>query len=392
MQPEDENPVRRRTAQLNEYREWAALARQQTGKTLRTQIREILALGNGGGRCGITDYYQHKLYDDAYLQGRGRADFLGWRLLQEFSLALNPRYAVLPAWDKVVFAEIAGASGLPIAPVRACFHRADRISPALGIHLKSREMTGSFLRDASVYPLFGKPAFSQMGLGAAYLAGYEQATDTVRLLDGKAIVVDDFLRRLDQSVDRRYHKPECGYLFQECLTLAPEIQAFTHWPAQCGARLICLNGPDGVQPIRATWKIAVPPNQTDNFVLGVSGNLLASVDLVSGEVSRMIGGFWPKTRVFEKHPISGQDVRGFRLPGWTRVLDACRHGAAVFPLMRIHHWDFAFTDRGPVILELNDIGGTNIPQMHGLGLLTGEVRTFLKRHANRQEHPWIKAL
>ncbi len=351
-----------------------------------------MGLRNAGGQCGITDYYWHKLYDDNYLKGRGRKDFLGWRLLEEFSVALNPRYAVLPAWDKILFTQIAGAAGLPVAPVRACFHRADRISPTLGIHLTSRKEVGSFLRNPSLFPMFGKPAFSQMGYGAAYLGGYDPSTDSLDLRDGKTISVDAFLTRLDETVDHRYHKPACGYLFQESLTLAPEILAITQWPAICGVRVICLNGPDGVKPIRATWKIATPPNHVDNFVLGANGNLLASVDLVSGEVSRTIGGFWPKTEVLLKHPQSGQTVEGFRLPGWERILDACHRGGAVFPLLKIHHWDFAITDQGPLILELNDIGGTRIPQMHGEGLLTEEVREFLKRNANVHAHPWVKAL
>ena len=60
--------------------------------------------------------------------------------------------------------------------------------------------------------------------------------------------------------------------------------------------------------------------------------------------------------------------------------------------MRIHHWDFALTDQGPMILELNDLGGTEIAQVHGHGLLTKETRGFLKRNANSQTHPWIGTL
>jgi len=74
------------------------------------------------------------------------------------------------------------------------------------------------------------------------------------------------------------------------------------------------------------------------------------------------------------------------------LLDACRRAGPVFPLMKIHHWDFALTDKGPVILELNDVGGTEIAQVHGRGLLTLQTRQFLKRHANANAHPWVKAL
>lgn len=377
---------------FGEYRNWAIQAQAQTGKSWLTQLNEIRALKAMGGQCGATDYYWHKLYDDNYLKGRGRKDFLGWRLLQEFSLALNPRYAVLPAWDKCVFTQIADSAGLPVAPVQACFHRANRLSAVFGIHLPDKDAARSFLRDASRYPLFGKPAFSQSGYGTAYLTGFDETTDALIMLDGQTILIEDFIDRLDATVDYRYHKPQCGYLFQTSLAPAPEIQAVTGSSAICGVRVICLNGPDGVKPIRAAWKIALPPNHTDNFGMGDHGNLLANVDLATGEVGTVVGGFWPTTRVFPKHPFSGVGFEGFRLPGWSQILDICQAGGLVFPLMKIHHWDFALTDQGPMIMELNDLGGTQIAQMHGHGLLTEETREFLKRHANASAHPWVKAL
>ena len=382
----------RRAAQLDEYRAWAALAQQQTGKGILEQMREIRALRDTGGRCGISDYYWYRLYDDDYLLGGGRHEFLGWRMQASFSYALNPRTAVLPAWDKYVFMLMARSAGLPVAPIRACFHPSDRISEALGHHLKTVGDVRSFLKDPTVYPLFGKPAFSQQGYGSAYLAGYDSALDRLNLLDGASLPLDEFLKRLTETVDRRYHKPECGYLFQESFAPAPEILAFTKWPAICGVRVVCLNGPAGARPIRAMWKVAVPPNHVDNFSLGKYGNLLANVDLESGEVSRMVNGFWPTTRVLEHHPNSGQPVQGFRLPGWDLVLDACRRGGAAFPLMKIHHWDFALTSQGPLILELNDVGATEMAQLHGRGLLTPATREFLKRHGDTRAHPWVKAL
>lgn len=382
----------RLAARLAEYREWVSLARQQTGKSLVTQIREIRALMHAGGQCGISDYYWYKLYDDDYQMGRGAPDYLGWRLQQQFSLALNPRFAVLPAWDKCVFTVLASSSGLPVAPIRACFHPAERISECLGIHLRSKAAVATYLRDPTIYPLFGKPAFSQQGYGAASLASYDPSTDSLGLLDGGSISIEHFLQRLEQTVDHRYHKPECGFLFQEAFTLAPEVQSLTNWSAICGVRIICLNGPDGVKPILAVWKIAVPPNHVDNFSLGKYGNLRAIIDLTTGEISRMVGAFWPKSRVLSAHPFSGQSVAGFKLPGWQQILDTCRRGGSLFPLMKIQYWDFALTNRGPMILELNDLGGTIGEQIHGRGLLTEETREFLKRHGDAQAHPWIKAL
>ena len=388
----NESRIDRLSLRYREFRNWTRLAREQTGKGAAQQLREIHALRRGGGQCGVSDYYWYKLYDEHYLMDGGAADFMGWRLQQKFSLALNPRSAVLPAWDKFVFTQLAHAAGLPVAPIRAAYHAAGRIAPCMGEHLRNPASVARFLRDPANYPLFGKPAYSQQGVGSISLPGYDAASDTLHLIGGKTIPLESFLRRLETAVDYRYHKPACGFVFQETFAPAPEIRAITEWSAICGVRVVCLNGPDGVMPIRAIWKIAVPPNQVDNFSLGKYGNLLADVDLTTGEISRVISGLWPNTKLLSEHPVSGKSFADFHLPGWDKVLDACQRAGAVFPLMKIHHWDFALTDRGPMMLELNDLGGTEIAQLHGHGLLKKRTRDFLKRHADKTAHPWIKRL
>lgn len=392
MQAAHAGQFHRRMAQLAEYREWAKLAQEQTGKSLLTQLREIRELKSLGGQCGVSDYYWYKLYDDAYQQGRGAVDYLGWCLQENFCTALNPRFAVLPAWDKIVFTQLAAESGLPVAPIRATYHRASRLSEALGIHLKTRESVAAFLRDPKNFPVFGKPSFSQQGYGTAYLASYEAATDSLKQLNGASISVHDFLERLDKSVEPQYHKPECGFVFQDGFSLAPEIQALTNWSALCGVRMMCLNGPEGVTPLRCFWKIAVPPNQVDNFSMGKYGNLLADIDPLTGEISRVLGGFWPKASILTEHPLSKKSFIGFKLPYWDQVMEACRLGGAVFPLLKIQHWDFILTDKGPMILELNDIASSQAAQIHGHGLLTPFFREFLKRHANTKAQPWVKLI
>lgn len=379
-------------SKLDELRDWTSLAQRQSGKSALVQMQEIRSLRNTGGMCGISDYYWYKLYDHSYQTGRGAPDFLGWRLQQKFSMALNPRNSVLPAWDKLAFMTLGSAAGLPLAPIRAYFHPAKVLADSLGEHLATLAAAGAFLRHAANFPLFAKPAYSQQGYGSDYLAGYDQARDALILLSGDSIPVNDFLRRLECSLDPQYHRPECGFVFQNPLVLAPEIRAVTNWSAISGVRVVCLNGPDGVKPILGLWKIASEPNHVDNFSKGKYGNLMAGVDVNTGVATRALSGFWPNTAANLRHPTTEACLEGFRLPGWDRVLDACRLGGAAFPLMRIQHWDFALTESGPVILELNDVGGTIGAQIHGRGLLTEETREFIKRHANPSAHPWTTTL
>lgn len=367
------------------------MATAQTGKSALQQCREILALKKLGGQCGISDYYWYKLYDSDYLHGRGIKDFLGWRLQAELSLALNPRNVVLPAWDKTVFMALADSVGLPVVPTIATYKASSRLPSVLGIHLRTTAETAAFLRDPSVFPLFGKPAYSQQGYGSAFLVRHDRDSDNLILLDGKSIPVEQFLKRLECPVDKRYHRPECGYLFQQPLNLAAPIQRLTGWNAICGARVVCLNGPEGSSPIRAIWKIAVPPNHVDNFSLGKYGNLLADIDPATGAISRVLGGLWPETQLLKKHPLSNEPFQGFHLPNWEQVLDACRALGELIPMMRIQHIDFAFTSGGFNILEINDIGAIEFVQLHGHGLLTERMSSFLKQFGNRVSYPWINS-
>ena len=59
--------------------------------------------------------------------------------------------------------------------------------------------------------------------------------------------------------------------------------------------------------------------------------------------------------------------------------------------MRIQHWDIALTDRGPCLLEVNDIGSL-AGQVYGKGVLTPRVRSLLQRHGNPAKHLLAKRL
>ena len=384
--------IKKYTSLFKQYKAWSTLVYEQTGKNIRAQISEILALRKTGGQCGTSDYYVFKLYDDDYLHGRGIHDFLGWRLETPFSFCLNNRESALPGLDKLVFSVLAQSAGMPIPPIIATYYQANQISSHLGQHLENKEEVKKFLRSQSVYPLFGKPAYSEQSFAAAYLSSYDQDTDHITLIDGTTISVDKFISRLDTPFYREYHKPERGFLFQRPLNPAPELLKFTQWKAISSIRVICLNAFNGAKIIRAIWKISVPPNFQDNFSLGKYGNYLANVDAKTGKINRLIKGVWPQGEILSKHPLSKCSVEGFQLPNWDKVIEICQHGGQLFPDLKIQHWDIALTDNGPVVLELNEYGAIALAQMHGHGLLTEETREFLKEHGDKKNFPWINLI
>ena len=51
------------------------------------------------------------------------------------------------------------------------------------------------------------------------------------------------------------------------------------------------------------------------------------------------------------------------MPDWADVSELCVRAAQCLPDLRLQHWDIALTDRGPVALEVNVLGGLRTHQI-----------------------------
>jgi len=136
------------------------------------------------------------------------------------------------------------------------------------------------------------------------------------------------------------------------------------------ARLLELTGVEYLQTVRLTTlvdtdhrphvihshcKLIAGSNVTDNFHGGVTGNLQASVDLRDGHLFRPVTASpdIPGYVTLQKHPNTGLDIEGFRLPLWDQACTLAREAAMRFLPVRTIGWDVALTPRGPVIVEGN---------------------------------------
>jgi hypothetical protein len=144
----------------------------------------------------------------------------------------------------------------------------------------------------------------------------------------------------------------------------------------------------GVEVVATIWKIAAGQNDSDQMAVQYVGNLLGGVDPRSGRVGPVIN----YQGHFVELPGSARSTDPFVLPDWEQALALCRRAAAVFPLMRIQHWDVALTDHGPVLLEVNDVGAIAGLQCFGRGLLTDRMRALLRSHGDARKIPWISRL
>lgn len=87
----------------------------------------------------------------------------------------------------------------------------------------------------------------------------------------------------------------------------------------------------------------------DNFHAG--GGMGAEVDLETGVVFTTAINMENKRFIF--HPVTGEQIVGFRIPNWDQVIAMVKEMAAEVPQVRTVGWDVAVTEEGCCAVEGN---------------------------------------
>ena len=109
------------------------------------------------------------------------------------------------------------------------------------------------------------------------------------------------------------------------------------------------------------------------------GGMAARVDLDSGMLLTV--GADKQGNTFEKHPITGTSIIGFKIPYFEEAKQMCLEAMRVVPQVRFVAWDVAITPNGPRFIEGNSFPSHAVPQFaahypDGIGILP-EFRKFL---------------
>ena len=302
------------------------------------QFWQSMLLRFGRGRLDPWEYYFFRVFLDRYPPHEKRR-FIGWRREIALDRLLNRGPAREIANDKLRFATFMQEQDMPLPrTVAVC----GGPSPTGARALADRAAVSRYLKETDDYPVFVKPMRGAHGHAAILLR--EPPADA-----------DAFAARLMKG-------PQRGYLIQELLRTHPALGAV------CGDRLtsvriVVFPGEGGPNILSAVWRVPTGANVTDNFNVGFSGNLIAGVDLASGEIARVVQGIGWQTGRVDHHPDTGKSFTGLRLPDWQDLVALCERCMALFPELRLQHWDIALTDRGPVVLELNVEGGLRTHQI-----------------------------
>lgn len=332
-------------------------------------MREYSRLAFGPGKVSFEDYVKYRLFDDAWLAGADKADFVGSRRNRDLSVEINYRHD----WhglltNKVVSQSYLATYGLPtIAPLAIYAPGMETPGDRL---LRSREALRAFLLDARHYPIFGKPVESYQSLGALALLDCDAAS-------GELIAVGDKRLKVDETLDDIEKHYAAGYLFQKMVKphrdLIPVIGE-----RLATVRLLTIATPEGPKAFRAGWKLPAAGNVADNFWR--AGNMLAGLDFETGRVLRVTSGMGFDMKDVTRHPDTGAELIGLQVPDWGKMKAVAVEGAKALRHFGMIGWDMAPTDDGPVIVEANETPDFALVQVADRrGILCKEFNELLSR-------------
>jgi hypothetical protein len=336
--------------------------KQQHGVGFLRQLAEIALLRAGPGKLIPWDYYRMRVYRPDLPLARKRT-YVSNKALAE----RDAQWAVM-ADDKLLGYIVLAAHGIRVPQVLAICHKVrvylDR--PAL----RSAGEVADYLARHASYPFISKPVGGMFSKGFALLEEYDSKSATLRLGDGSSLPVEEFANRC--------MAPGSGMLFQQLLIAHPDI-AREFGPRLCTLRLIVMLGDQGPILFRALWKIVGGGNTADNYWR--PGNILARLNLHTGQVEQATTGLGTQMRFIERHPDTGRPLNGFGVPCYREAVEVTLRAARAFPGLIMQAWDVAVTPEGPMPLEVNDIGSLFLPQLADQrGLYEAdEFRAFVRR-------------
>lgn len=348
----------------------AQVARAKSGRSMLAQFMDMARLRLSRHAIFPNEYYDYCLFSKSQSE---QATFLGTWAKDRVYRVNNPQWLAVGNDKLLTYLTLKGL-GLPYPKVLAVCHPIRHHSDAA--LLRDVGETERYLLEQATYPFFSKPAISYLGYEGYLIKSLDQARSMLHFGDGSVTSVADFARRCMLS-------PQGAVLFQELIVPHDDIMRLAG-PRVATARVMVLNLDEGPLPFRAALRIPVGRSMIDNFRHGETGNLLGEVDIETGCILRVIASVGLRYQTAEVHPDTGAPMRGRMLSDWHNALDLVRRASAAMPGLRLLSWDVAFSDRGPLLIEVNPRGDFDLIQhTHGDGMVREPLQRLYVHHGGR---------
>ncbi|WP_455493665.1 sugar-transfer associated ATP-grasp domain-containing protein [Eubacterium sp.] len=139
--------------------------------------------------------------------------------------------------------------------------------------------------------------------------------------------------------------------------------------------------------ISAVLRMGMNDSIVDN---ASQGGLYSCIDINTG-VLKTNGRIRFQQKEFIKHPNTNITIKGIQLPEWDNLIELIKRIVTVYPEKHYVGWDFAYSDKGWILVEGNGYPGIYLAQMgHGGGLRELFSKTLFQLSSNSEKH--IKAI
>ncbi len=316
----------------------------------------------------MTAYRKH-LFSAIEIRRYGLADpvkgndlirkYVSKEMADRFYREYNPQESISTISDKSNFASLCLKKNFP-APKTFGLYIDGEVNIVNGANHQSPEALIKFIQLLLPNEYLIKPNNGMLGKG---LSVFEKNIDGQIFYQDKTLTVEEFTSQIKtmevNNVNSITEDGQIfrGLLFQERIENHPEIAKLTGFRMLQTLRICTfVTAENKVEILFGFLKLAGCEGLADGFNLGKSGNMLASIDLSSGKITK-IYSMNLKQNYFitvKNHPATGVKLEGFTIPYWQDCLDLAKELAKSFVPLRAVGWDIAITDNGPMVLEGNE--------------------------------------
>lgn len=310
---------------------------KKSGKNILWLLNDYLILRKAK-KVSLTEYSNFRLYE------RGssfRENFLSYRQACIYWKILNPDSYANIARDKFLSHLLLERVGIPMPKLIAYYHPEIGVKEGLAGH--HYEHIADIIKQSGIKRFVVKPSSdSAHGSGVTVCHNLiEKDGDLyVRKYDGEEIA----LKKLFGNVPM---------LIEELVEQTDQFKKFNSSSINTVRVMTCLYPDSSVKVMATFMKIGRNGSDVDNA--GSGGNVDCVIDTITGEThgAKQFNS-WDDIRKIKLHPDSGEKLNGVVIRNWDEIIESLKKYQTLIPQIKIIGWDVAVTDKGPVIIEINN--------------------------------------
>lgn len=269
-----------------------------------------------------------------------RNSFLSYNNKYKYLEILNPRKNYILARNKYFTHLLLGNTGIEKTEL-FCYYNPTSIieNKSIGYDYKS---ILKILKDKNIEKCMIKTTESTHGKGIFLIISIDYKDNSCYLnnFDGQIFELSQLLKK----------EP---LIFESVIEQTEQFKLF-NLSSVNSIRFLTILLPTGkAEVISAVLKIGKNGSCVDNA--GNGGNIDTVVNIETGEVhSAMQFDGWRKTKMINHNPENGVLLEGVFIDNWHAIKNKVIQYQQAIPFLRAIGWDIALTDKGPVVIEMND--------------------------------------